>query len=227
MGYHGFPLLDDFSGPSGRTALTRGSMTPETRAWREGLAALAARRRTASSVGALTPEAAAAERLILTAHFARWIDGLPALDEARTTFADATPESDPLPAVVITTSPGGIAVVDELLSGGGPLVARLQPRVVATTEVDYRAWCIQNPDSAHRLHLNHWSWIKMRVPRQRHAEFAPHALDPGAEYWLHRTGTAGAGRSDDRSAGLWTFDGRHAVLIDPRVDEGRVRPPRS
>ena len=196
-------------------------MTPATRAWLDGLAAHLAARGFPPPAGVAT----AAERMILAAHFAMWLDASPALDEARTAWARATPGADPDPAIVITTSPAGIAVVEEILAGDEPLAARLRPRAAVTTEKDYRAWCMRHPDDAHLLHVNHWSWIKTQVPSQRHAEFAPHRLREGEAFWLHRTGTAGAGSADGRSASLWKFTGHHAAILEPRLTERRVPPP--
>ena len=95
-------------------------------------------------------------------------------------------------------------------------------RIVPVTELEYRLWCIRHPDDDHRHHVNHWNWIKTRVPAQRHAEFARHPLGPGEAYWLHRVGTAGAGAADRRDCHLWRWNGRHAALLQAFVREGGV-----
>lgn len=198
-------------------------MQPATRAWLEGLrAAVAEPRPPLQASGA----SAAAERMILAAHLATWIDASPHLSAARRAFAAAVdPEADPDAAIVVTTSPVGIAVVEELLASDEPLARDLRRRVVCATEGGYRSWCMRHPDERHRLHINHWSWIKTRVPRQRDAEFARHPLAAGEVYWLHRTGTAGAGAADGRATHLWKFTGSLAVLLEPFVVEGRGAAP--
>lgn len=198
-------------------------MTSETRAWLDGLrGSVAAACSGDTSAAADDPAAAAAERMILAAHMATWIDAVPALAAARRGFAGATPGADPEPAIVITTSTAGIEVAAELLARDEPLARELRPRTALVTERDYRAWCMRHPDDGHLRHVNHWSWIKTRVPRQRDAEFARHPLVPGERFWLHRTGTAGAGGMDGRATHLWKFTGRHAVLLTPFVVESPV-----
>lgn len=196
-------------------------MTPATRAWLDGLHASIADRRVRPPADA----AHAAERAILAAHFAAWLDASPGLDDSRADWARATSGADPDPAIVITTSPAGITVVEQILARDEPLAARVRPRAAVATEKEYRAWCMRHPDDAHLLHVNHWSWIKTQVPQQRHAEFAPHRLGAGEAFWIHRTGTAGAGVADGRTASLWRFTGSHAALLEPRLKEGRVPPP--
>ena len=196
-------------------------MHPATLTWLDGLReSLAAARR--DPPPAADPAAAAAERMILAAHFATWLDELPALDDARRDFAATVPAADPHPAIVVTTSPVGIEVLERILAGPTPLAAHARPRVAAATEKQYRAWCMRHPDDRHLLHVNHWSWVKTRVPGQRDAEFAAHPRREGEAYWLHRVGTAGAGRLDGRVAHLWKFTGRHAVLLAPFVAEGSL-----
>lgn len=202
-------------------------MTPATRGWLEGLrdSAMAARRGVPVPQAG-DPAAMAAERLILAAHAAIWLDTAPDLLDCRRAWARAAgPGADPEAALVITTSPAGIAVTDEILGRDHPIAREVRPRAVCVTESEYRRWCMRHPDEHHARHVNHWSWIKTRVPRQREAEFARHPLGPGACYWLHRTGTSGAGAADGRSAHLWKFDGRHATLLEAFVVEDRLTPP--
>lgn len=201
-------------------------MLPATHAWLDGLRdALVATRRDPGP--AADPAAAAAERMILGAHFTTWLDGVPAVDEARRDLAATEPDADPHPAVVVTTSPVGIAALEEILDAATPIAREVRPRIVAVTEKEYRSWCMRHPDNRHLLHVNHWSWVKTRVPARRDAEFAAHPRRDGEAYWLHRVGTAGAGRLDGRVSHLWKFTGRQAVLLAPFVVEGGVPPRRA
>lgn len=200
-------------------------MQPETRAWLDGLRASLVDRPSTTSP-AIAPDAAAAlaERMILAAHLARWLDESPAWRHARHDFARSVgPGFDPDPALVLTTSPQGIEAAEDMLAGDSPFAGDLRGRVACATERDYRAWCMRHPDADHRLHVNHWSWIKTRLPPQRERELGAHPLRDGERYWLHRTGTVGAGSADGRAAHLWRFDGRHASLVRAFVDEGRPR----
>ncbi len=196
-------------------------MSQASREWLAGLRQrIAAMRRgpgPAGPAGAPPPAAAAAERMILAAHLALWIDHdlLPLLAERR---AEALSGSDPDPAIVITTSAGGIAVVEDSLAHDEPLRASLRERIVAVTEREYRDWTRDHPDPAHLGHVNHWSWVKMRVPQARHAEFAAHPLGDGESYWLHRTGTTGCG-GERRYCHLWKWNGTVATLLEPFVAE--------
>lgn len=201
-------------------------MNQETREWLAGLRQrIAATRRgpgPAGPAGGAPPAAAmaAAERMILGAHLALWIDNdlLPLLAERGAGLARG---ADPDPAIVITTSPVGIDVVDEALARDEPLRASLREQVVAVTERDYRDWAQAAPDPDHRLHVNHWSWVKTSVPRARHEEFAAHRLAQGESYWLHRVGTTGCG-AGRRTCHLWKWNGTVATLLQPFVTE-RVR----
>ena len=67
--------------------------------------------------------------------------------------------------------------------------------------------------------MNHWSWIKTEVPKQRWPAFSRHRLGPHESYWLHRTGTSGAGEADARACHLWKWNGATAVLLEPFIDE--------
>lgn len=196
-------------------------MLAATRDWLDGLRDFAAEHRQTKSL--TEPESAAeraAERMILAAQLA-------------TTFADwdghrggpaagSQAIRDPAPAIVITTSAVGIATTSEQFVNGSPLLGALAYRAVAVTELEYRLWCIRQPDDDRRWHVNVWNWIKKRVPPQRQAEFARHPLRPGEEYWLHRAGIAGAGEADRRNCHLWRWNGRHAALLEAFVRERGV-----
>ncbi|MFM9058683.1 MAG: hypothetical protein ACKOSQ_06140 [Planctomycetaceae bacterium] len=157
------------------------------------------------------------------ADLATWIDAAPALLEARRAFALAAGDTtDADPAIVITTAPAGVAVAEEILGRDDPLAREVRSRAACVTEREYRAWCMRHPDHEYRLHVIHWSWLKTRVPPQRDAEFARHPLRDGERYWLHRTGTEGAGVADRWATHLWKFDGRHAALLEAFVTEPHV-----
>ena len=201
-------------------------MRPVTREWLAGLRQrVAASRRGPGPAGPAgvslqAAAAVAAERMILGAHLGLWIDNdlLPLLEERR---ASCGPEADAFPAIVITTSPVGINVVDETFARDEPLRASAREQIVAVTEREYRDWTKANPDPNHLLHLNHWSWVKTSVPAARHGEFTAHPLAAGEAFWLHRTGTTGC-RAERRFCHLWKWNGTAATLLQPFVAE-RVR----
>lgn len=183
-------------------------LNEDSRHWLAGLRdAVASARRAAGSAGqtAASPQQERAERAILSAHLLTWLE-----NELPTLLDDRDRDDDS--AIVITTSPAGIAVVEETLHRDEPLMRSLRDRVVAVTEREYRSWTKDHPDPDHRLHINHWSWIKLRVPEARRHEFAAYPLSPGEHHWLHRTGTAGCGR-ERRFCHLWTFNGATAALV--------------
>jgi hypothetical protein len=195
-------------------------MFPTTRTWLAGLRDFATEHRLRQPLAESTGAAArAAERMILAANLATALAGW---ETVRAVRRAGEPEIDPAPAVVITTSPGGIAVAAEQLATGSLPARSLGTQAVAVTELEYRLWCIRHPDDGHRLHVNLWNWIKTSVPPQRHAEFARHPLREGEAYWLHRAGIAGAGSADRRDCHLWKWNGRHASLLEAFVTERGV-----
>ena len=199
-------------------------MRADSRDWCDGLRAFVDEFRRERPPAVSEGPEAAAERGILAAHLVSWCDGLADVLEARRRWAAAEgrAEADPAPPLVLTTSPTGLVVAADLMAGGHPLAAAEAGRLVPVTELEYRLWCLRHPDEGHRLHVNHWNWIKTRVPRQREAEFARHPLAAGEAYWLHRAGTAGAGAADRRDCHLWKWTGRQAALLEPFVREARV-----
>ena len=167
-----------------------------------------------------SPAAAAAERMILATHLSLWLDhDVPSLMEQRRKACLV--DADPYPVIVITTSPVGIAVVDEAIVRGEPVVASVRDQLVAVTEREYRDWTKSHPDPEHLVHLNHWSWVKTSVPAARRDEFAAFPLAAGESFWLHRTGTTGCG-PERRFCHLWRWSGTTAVLVRPFIAE-RVR----
>lgn len=196
-------------------------MTSETREWLVALREFADEWRRAHPAPGPTPAEAPAEAAILAAHLVTWLDGIDDLDAARGALAGSRPALDPLPALVVTTSPVGINAAERVLAGH-PRAADVWPRLALVTEIEYRRHCMRHADDAHRFHVNHWNWLKTRVPPQRDREFAGHPLAPGECYWLHRTGTSGAGAADRRDAHLWKWNGRHPSFLEAFVSEGGV-----
>jgi hypothetical protein len=205
------------------------------RDWLVGLRDFIANERSSVPLSDGTVAAAAwtAERAILAAALATRLAEVDHLRAARRSprrshgvspgsAADRTPPPDPDPAIVLTTSPAGLAAASDLLDHGGDLPALVGDRLVAVTEREYRLWCIRHPDGDHRLHLNLWNWVKTRVPPQRWPEFTPHTLGDGEAFWLHREGVAGAGALDRRTCRLWKWNGRHATLLEAFVPEQGV-----
>lgn len=198
-------------------------MRAATRDWLDGLRGLTARSRLADPLAAASaPAEQAAEGMILGAWACSWLAALESMLAARRAGLAAGPdarEGDPDPAIVIATSPSGVPLIAAGLATAGPSVLE---RTAVVTEREYRLWCIERPDESRRLHVNAWSWIKKRVPPQRHAEFARHPLGAGESYWLHRAGLAGAGAADRRECHLWKWDGRQATLLESSVAERGV-----
>lgn len=200
-------------------------MTPESQAWIEGLRAHATAARSDGREDG--PAAAfAAERALLAAHLVAWFDTeLPGLLADREADASAgvqsagsmtNPEPDPEPAIVITTTAAGCAAAAELLDREDPLTRQLRDRFACVTELEYRQWCMRHPDDDYRLHIAHWSWMKTRVPPQWGPKLAQWPIHAGEAYWLHRTGTAGAGR-ERRASHLWKWNGTIAAILKPFV----------
>lgn len=189
------------------------------REWLSGLIAFAAahrqRRPTRPAVDAAV---AHAERAILGASLAGRLAELDAARSARRRLGGPAAE----PVVVVTTSPVGIEAVTGLLATEPAFAAVAGDRLAPVTELEYRLWCIRNPDPDHALHLNVWSWLKTQVPQRRWLEFAALPLGDGETYWLHREGLAGAGPLDRRASHLWKWDGRHAALLKAFVVERGV-----
>lgn len=189
-------------------------VSEDPRHWLAGLRdAVASARRAAGPAGrsGTSPSQESAERTILSAHLVTWLE-----NELPTLLADRNADDDP--AIVITTSPVGLAVVEETLLRDEPLMRSLRDRVAAVTEREYRSWTKDHPDPDHRLHVNHWSWIKTQVPEARRHEFAAYPLAPGEQHWLHRTGTTGCGR-ERRFCHLWKWNGATAALLKPFFPE--------
>jgi hypothetical protein len=195
-------------------------MRSETRAWLTGLEEFAAEHRVRKPLTLpAEPALAAAERMILATQLATWLAGWEALEGDRRVAVAHSARIDPNPCLVITSSPVGIAVAEELMASGSPPARSLVGRFAAVTELEYRLWCIKIPDDDSALHINLWNWIKTSVPEQRHGEFASFPLAGGEHYWLHRCGIRGAGDADRRDCHLWKWNGRHASLLKAFITE--------
>jgi len=197
-------------------------MTPQASDWIEGLRADATAARLQGRMDDRPAVEIAAERALLAAHLVAWFDTeLPSLLSERAAEAAARgrgdgTDIDPEPAVVITTTSAGCAVADELLCRDDPLVRHLRNRFACVTELEYRRWCMRHPDEDYQLHIAHWSWMKTRVPPEWRPKLAQWPIREGESYWLHRTGTAGAGR-ERRSSHLWKWNGSTASILKPFV----------
>jgi len=189
------------------------------REWLAGLVAFAAaHRHSRPERPAADAAAVGAERAILGASLAGRLAEIDAARSARRRPGGPAAE----PVLVVTTSAVGIEAVAGLLATEPAFAAVAGDRVAPVTELEYRLWCIRNPDPDHALHLNVWSWLKTRVPPRRWHEFAAFPLGEGETYWLHREGLAGAGPLDRRASHLWKWNGRHAALLEAFVVERGV-----
>ena len=75
-------------------------------------------------------------------------------------------------------------------------------------------------DAEHQLHINHWAWIKTRVPAARAREFAAYPPPAGGRHWLFRHGLAGLGNADHHSCRLYAWDGKATHLLAESFREG-------
>jgi len=192
-------------------------MDPRTRQWADDLARFVADHRAARPARAVPMVAAeaAAHDEILAGHLRRFLDrDLAVLRRHRAALAERT-GVDPDPVVVVMTNPWGLPATSRALLAVPP------GSVIAVTELEFRYFSRRRPDEGHRHHVNHWSWIKTRVPPERHGAFARFPLADGEAYWLHRTGTTGTGR-ERRFCHLWKWNGRHAALLEANVIERGV-----
>jgi hypothetical protein len=199
-------------------------MTPETKDWLEGLRAHATAARLGGHQDGQPAAAFAAERGLLAASLVAWFDTeLPGLlaERAAEAAAGGRGNGSPIdaePAIVVTTTAAGCAAVADLLDRDDPIMRQVRERCVCVTELEYRRFCMQHPDDDYRLHIAHWSWMKTRVPPQWWPKLARWPLNAGESYWLHRTGTAGAGR-ERRASHLWKWNGATAAILKPFVAE--------
>ena len=146
------------------------------------------------------------------AHLRAWLIGLPQLLERHSRAGDRQP------AIAITTSTAGLAAVESL--SAEPQQARILAGCCAVTESEYRFWCKEQPDPAYALHINHWAWVKTRVPAARAVEFADYPLPAGSRHWLFRHGLVGLGAGDHHSCRLYAWDGAATSLLAESFREG-------
>lgn len=163
---------------------------------------------TGLSPGALPSRESAAQTQILAAHAKSW--GIPTLSRLAAAFPDG--------AIVVTTSPPGLAAWSDLISG---LPAPIAERVATATEIEYRGWCMRSPDESHRLHSVVWSWIKAPLPPQRRPDFASFPIAESADYWVLRYGHTSASEGG-HSADLYSWDGAVATHLATGITE-RIR----
>lgn len=195
-------------------------MRPAARDWLESLRRFSAEHRlsrpqrpepvpaetgSGPSPGARISPAFDAQAAILAAHAEAW--GLPTLTRLAATFSGG--------AIVVTTSPPGLAAWRELIAR---FPASLAERMTAATEIEYRGWCMRSPDEAHRLHAVVWSWIKAPLPPQRRADFPSFPIPDSADYWVLRYGHSGGG-DGEHGADLYTWDGAQATCLATGITE--------
>ena len=187
-------------------------MLEAARDWLEGLRDFATdpKRRPRPAADA-TPAEITAERAIIAASLVLWIDTeLPGLLAPWGLGRE--------PAIVLTTSFAGLDAAADALGREDPLMDSRRPLFAVVSELEYRLWCIRRPDADHELHVNHWDWIKTRVPTDRWPALARRPLAEGERWWIHRRGTAAAG-IDRRTSGLWKWNGGTAALVVPGFAE--------
>lgn len=183
--------------------------------WLAGLRGFAARQRLQPSRSQRPIPPAVeqkAEAELIAAHLRAWLMRLPQLLERYSRTGARQP------AIAITTSAAGIAAVERLAAE--PQLASILAGCCAVTESEYRFWCKEQPDPTYALHLNHWAWVKTRVPAARAAEFAGYPLPAGSHHWLFRHGLAGLGAGDHHSCRLYAWDGTATSLLAESFREG-------
>lgn len=160
---------------------------------------------TGHSAGAGLSLPLAAQTEILAAHAVAW--GIPTLNRLAATFPDS--------AIVVTTSPPGVAPWSNLIARLPALIAE---RVATATEIEYRGWCMRSPDESYELHAVVWSWIKAPLPPQRRPDFASFPIPASADYWVLRYGHTTADEGG-HSADLFAWDGAVATHLASGITE--------
>jgi len=192
-------------------------MPDSQREWLDGLRERG--RRAQLRLSTVSTKQFAAEKRILATGLLAWLntDLGPLLQQNAESSAEQT-----VPGIVITTSPSGLEAAREILAQKDSFIDSLRDRLICVREADYRLWLRRNPDPHYRWHINHWTWIKTTVPTKRWSEYTQFPLGPDECYWLHRTGTSGAGSINRRFCHLWKCDGEVAVLLKAFVSETGV-----
>lgn len=153
----------------------------------------------------VTSPASAAQASILGTHAVAW--GTPTIDRVAAVFTSG--------AIVVTTSPPGLAAWSDLIAR---LPTPLTERLTVATEIEYRGWCMRSPDEPHELHAVIWSWIKAPLPSQRRSEFASFPIPASADYWVLRYGYTSA-HEKGHSADLFAWDGSEAIPLATGITE--------
>ena len=122
------------------------------------------------------------------------------------------------PAVVITTTPGGIRACESLVRE--PELATLFESCCYLTEYEYRYWCKEEPDIKFKFHINYWAWIKTSVPSVRMHEFRMYPIPKDNKYWLLRHGVNGLGEHDYADCQIHSWDGASTKLLAEHFHEG-------
>jgi hypothetical protein len=196
-------------------------MTPETRRWRDGLLTfLEEDRRRPRHRSTPDPDQAVideVERLVAES-VRQWAkkslaDQLVAR-HAWLNSPSGVAGGDPDPAILLTTTPLGLSVAEQTLRDepGG---------IICLLEVEYRRFCRLQPDEQLRHHVTAWNWVKTNLPRVRQGDFPAYPLEPGEQYWLHRTGIAGIASEEVRNTALLAFEGTHSRLLAASTVETR------
>lgn len=198
-------------------------MTPATEQWRDGLIAFLARDRQKPRHRSVTdPEPAViaeAERIV-TASVQQWLShGLAAHLDARRAWIASFPRDqatafDTDPAILLTTTPLGLPIAERLADDDGR-------GIICLLEVEYRRWCREQPDAELRHHVVAWDWVKTGLPKVRQGDFPAYPLAAGEQYWLHRTGIAGAAPEEFRNSALLAFNGTTSRLLTASTVETR------
>jgi len=193
-------------------------MTPDTKAWREGLIAfLASDRRRPRHRSTPDPEPAviAEAQRIVTVSIREWLaESLVRQLDRRRERAEVVAGLDPNPAILLTTTPLGLGIAEQLVAD--------DPRgIVCLLEVEYRRWCRIEPDDQLSHHVTAWNWVKTSLPKVRQGDFPAYPLGPGEHYWLHRTGIAGTTEEEVRNTALLAFDGTRSRLLTASTVETR------
>ena len=146
------------------------------------------------------------KEVILRAHWKRWM---------RETAISLSSSQ----VVAFTSSDRGIQMIESEVATMLPSEEDRFGNLIPLREIEYRLWTKQRPDPCFEIHVNHWSWIKAPVPKQRWREFARWPIKEAHQYWLHRTGTSGPGDTATRCAHLYEWSGIKAVLLQNDVSE--------
>jgi len=191
------------------------TLPPPAADWLAGLRAFAAQQRQQPRSSRRPPPPAgelAAEAELIAAHLRNWLPQVPKLLAAQGRAGNRRP------AIAITTSVAGLQAAETIAEE--PRLQEVLAGCCFVTESEYRFWCKERPDANHQLHVNHWAWVKTRVPAARAGEFAAYPLPAGSRHWLFRHGLAGLGNADHHSCRVYAWDGEATHLLAASFREG-------